>query len=217
MLLDSIMPEYEFGSRHRIVVGAPPGRVLKAAEQATPGEMPFVRLLFAVKSLPATLARRRGLPTGRASPLLGQMLNSGFVPLAREPGLKVVAGVVAAPWKIGGSPVPISDVEEFVAFDEPGYMKGAMNFSVESSEGVALLRSETRVLTTDPASQRAFGRYWRIIRPWSGLIRRSWLRAARCKAESGAVAGAGQSPNPPRTRRPAAVRTQRGRAGDERL
>lgn len=192
MLLDRIMPEYEFGSKHRIVVNAPPGRTLEAAERATPGEMPLVRLLFALKSLPATLTRKRGLPTRRASPLLGQMLASGFVPLAREPGLEVVAGVVAAPWKVGGSPVPISDIEEFVAFDEPGYMKGAMNFCAVPRGGRTELRTETRVLTTDPASQRAFRRYWRIIRPGSGLIRRSWMRAAKRRTEHDALPRAGK-------------------------
>ena len=183
MLLDDVMPDYEFGEVHGIAVDAPPGRALEAAEQATPDEMPLVRLLLAVRSLPATLARRRGLPTEKKSPLLGQMLDSGFVLLAREPGLELVAGVVAAPWKVGAPPVEVSDGGGFGAFDEPGYMKGAMNFSVEPLDGGTLLRTETRVLTTDPASRRAFGRYWRIIRPGSGLIRRGWLRVARRRAE----------------------------------
>lgn len=157
VLLDDVVPDYEFSSRHRVWVGAPPGRALKAAERATPGEMPLVRLLFALRSFSATLARKRGLPTGRTSPLLGQMLGSGFTPLAKEPGLEVVAGVIAAPWKVGGSPVPVSGAAEFVAFDEPGHMKGAMNFSVEPADGGTELRTETRVLTTDSASRRAFG------------------------------------------------------------
>jgi hypothetical protein len=183
VLLDKLMPRHEFGEVHGIAVDAPPGRALEAAEQATPGELPFVRLLLAVRSLPAILARRRGLPTEKKSPLLGQMLDSGFVLLAREPGLELVAGVVAAPWKVGAPPVEVSDGGGFGAFDEPGYMKGAMNFSVEPLDGGTLLRTETRVLTTDPASRRAFGRYWRIIRPGSALIRRSWLRAAKRRAE----------------------------------
>jgi hypothetical protein len=43
--------------------------------------------------------------------------------------------------------------------------------------------AETRIHATDPASPRRFARYWRMIRPGSGLIRRSWLHAAKGRAE----------------------------------
>ncbi len=186
MLLDSVMPEYEFGERHHIPVGVTPARALEAAELATPGEMPIVRLLFEIRSLPARLVRKRGLPTERTSPLLGQMLGSGFVLLAREPGVEVVAGVIAAPWRIGGLPIDVSNVREFVAFEEPGYVKATMNFLVAPEAGGADLLTETRVQTTDDASRRAFARYWGLIRSGSAEIRRGWLRAAKRRAERGA-------------------------------
>ena len=50
----------------------------------------------------------------------------------------------------------------------------AVNFRVVG----ATLSTETRAWLTDPASQRAFRAYWLVIRPFSGLIRRTWLRAA---------------------------------------
>jgi len=37
--------------------------------------------------------------------------------------------------------------------------------------------TETRVMLTEERSRRAFGRYWLLIRPFSGLIRRRWLAA----------------------------------------
>jgi hypothetical protein len=48
------------------------------------------------------------------------------------------------------------------------------------------LRTETRVLATDAASRRRFGRYWRVIRPGSALIRRTWLGAAKRRTERAA-------------------------------
>jgi hypothetical protein len=57
---------------------APPERALEAVKQATPAEMPLVRTLFTVRSLPAILARRQGLPTEKTKPLYEQMLASGF-------------------------------------------------------------------------------------------------------------------------------------------
>lgn len=61
-----------------------------------------------------------------------------------------------------------------------------MNFSVRSADGHTELTTETRVLTTDPVARRQFGRYWRVIRPGSAMIRRSWLGAAKRRAETGA-------------------------------
>jgi hypothetical protein len=39
------------------------------------------------------------------------------------------------------------------------------------------------VACTDPTSARRFARYWRLIRPASGAIRRSWLAAIERRAE----------------------------------
>ena len=47
-----------------------------------------------------------------------------------------------------------------------------MNFKAAPAQDGALLTTETRMLATDEASRRRFARYWRLIRPASGLIRR---------------------------------------------
>jgi hypothetical protein len=46
------------------------------------------------------------------------------------------------------------------------------------------LTTETRVHVPDPVSRRKFGHYWRIVRPFSGLIRMVVLRAAKRRAEA---------------------------------
>jgi hypothetical protein len=46
------------------------------------------------------------------------------------------------------------------------------------------LSTETRVHIEDPGSRRKFARYWRVVRPFSGLIRVSILRAAKRRAEA---------------------------------
>jgi hypothetical protein len=45
------------------------------------------------------------------------------------------------------------------------------------------LTTETRVACTDAASARRFARYWWLIRPASGTIRRSWLAAIKRRSE----------------------------------
>ena len=187
MLLDDVLPEYEVSEVHSVRIAAPPGVVLEAVKRATPGEMPLVRLLFAVRSLPARFAGKQGLPDDKTGSLYEQMARR-FVPLAEDPGREEVSGGIGQMWKLTGGVSPeFRDARGFVGFGRPGYAKAATSFSVESlDDGGSELRIETRVSTTDPASRRAFGRYWRLIQPGSAAIRRSWLGAAKRRAERGA-------------------------------
>jgi hypothetical protein len=58
-----------------------------------------------------------------------------------------------------------------------------MNFAVRSDGGGSRITTETRVLGTDPSASRKFRVYWAVIRPASGAIRRSWLKAIRRRLE----------------------------------
>ena len=175
--LDELLPTYEFAERHTTRVHSAPAAVLAAVKGATPEEMPFVRGLFALRSGPALLTRGRGLPRAKDRPLAEQMIEFGFVPLVEREN-ELVLGYVGQPWRLAGGSMPRLSADEWHAFAEPGYAKAVMNF--RASEGV--LETCTRVHLTDAASRRSFAFYWRLIRPWSGLIRRSWLRAARRRA-----------------------------------
>lgn len=186
MLLDRIMPGYEFGERHQVLISAPPDRALEAAKSAPLGEMPLVRFLFAIRSLPASIGGERGLPTDETVSLYEQMLALGFIQLGEESDREVVCGGVGQMFRLRGGVTPfVRDAPSFLAFEEPGYARVAMNFSVRPAGGHTELATETRVLTTDPGARRRFGRYWRVIRPGSAAIRRSWLRAAKRRAERG--------------------------------
>jgi hypothetical protein len=151
MLLDKIMPEYEFGEVHSIQLSASPEAALAAFKEVTPGEMPLVRLLFTLRSLPAHLMGRQGLPTEKTTSLYQQMLGFGFVPLGDKPNRELVAGMIGQMFKLRGETPTIRDACEFVAFEEPGYAKAAMNFFVESADRDTVLTTETRVMTTDSA------------------------------------------------------------------
>jgi hypothetical protein len=189
MLLEEIVPEYDFGEVHAVRLFASPGGALGAVKLVGLGEMPLVRVLFALRSIPSYVAGERGLPTDRTAPLYGQMLDFGFVSIAEEPGREVVCGGIGQMFEASGGRTPvIRDASEFVAFREPGFAKVAMNFCARPLEFGSELRTETRVVATDAASRRRFGRYWRVIQPGSALVRRGWLAAAKRRAE-GATSG----------------------------
>jgi hypothetical protein len=105
------------------------------------------------------------------------------VVLARDPD-EIVIGGIGRFWRTrAGGLVRLAGPEQFARFDEPGFAKTAVNFRMARTDSGTLLSTETRILTTDEQARRAFGRYWTIIRPGSGLVRRDILAAAAAKAE----------------------------------
>jgi hypothetical protein len=139
--------------------------VFEAVRHVPISDMPVANLLF----------RLRGM-RGSSSVSVFERLPPSFAILAEEPNRELVAGGIGKPWRLRGGGVRIEDFRGFV---EPGYAKMAMNFRLDSGT----LSTETRVFLTDEAARRAFRRYWLVIRPFSGLIRRVWLRAIKRSAE----------------------------------
>jgi hypothetical protein len=184
--LDEALPEYDFSERHARHVAAPPERVDEAVRAVTTGDMPLARLLFALRAVPPKLRGRTSRPRPTDVPLLELALRSfGFEVLGDVGGEAVVIGMIGQPWKLaGGETRGFERPEDFISFTEPGFVKAAMDFRFEPEGSGTRLTTETRVLATDPVSRRRFRRYWLVIRPGSGLTRRSWLRAAERRAYS---------------------------------
>jgi proline iminopeptidase len=185
-LLEQLLPRYAVAERDRRVIAAPPDQVWQAIQAVTLRELPLVWGLFALRSLPVRLAGGKGLPLASDPPLLAQLWAAGFIRLGEDPGRELAGGVVGQPWKpTGGESARVGDGAEFAAFQQPGFVKAAMSFRVTGRPGGTLVETETRVVATDPVSRRRFARYWLLIRPGSGAIRRSWLRAADRRATRG--------------------------------
>ena len=167
-LLDEVLPEWHFRERHRLRVDADPARVFAAVREVTLAETPIAR----------ALVRLRGMHARPDRPIFDEMRDVGFEVEAEELGRELAFAAVGQPWKFrGGERRRTSD---FRSFAEPGFAKMAFNFCLDGST----LSTETRVLLTDERSRRAFRRYWLVIRPFSGLIRRVWLRAIARRAQA---------------------------------
>lgn len=170
MTLDELLPRWHFREHHRRRTAAPKDALLAAAEQLTWREVRIMRALLGIRS-----AGR--LRLARQKRILDSMAGMGFTVLGRTDD-ELVIGVLGRPWAPGGARAPrLADQADpaahFAGFDEPGWAKVIVNFRVGGGE----LTTETRVLATDERSRRAFARYWLLIRPFSGLIRRRWLTA----------------------------------------
>jgi hypothetical protein len=175
-LLENVMPVYEKHEVHSIWVPAEPDTAYQALLTVSARE---VRLLGPLMRLRA-LGRSR-LVSDSGAPLLDEMKKAGFVDLGARPGEEIVLGAIGRFWSpLGNQPVAVTD---FSRFDEPGYAKAAMNFTVEVEAAGSRVTTETRIVGTDAAATRKFRAYWLLIRLGSGAIRRSWLKAIRRRLE----------------------------------
>jgi hypothetical protein len=111
------------------------------------------------------------------------MKGIGWGVLAEVPGREVVVGAVTQAWaaNVVFRPLP---PDEFAAFHESGYAKIVWTIRADplcATESVA--RTETRVVTTDPAARATFRRFWVFSLPGIVLIRRIALRLVKKEAE----------------------------------
>ena len=74
-------------------------------------------------------------------------------------------------------------MDDFVTFAEPGWAKIAIELQAVADGEGARLETETRIYLTDRGARRRFAAYWLVVRPFSGIVRIGWLRAAKRRAE----------------------------------
>jgi hypothetical protein len=189
MLLDAWLPEFQLVERHGVVVAAPPAVAFAAIRRSDLGSGPLTRTLLFLRALPGLVVapretvRRFLARRGSVHLTLDALASAGFVILGEDPGREVVLGTIGRFWRPSGDMRPFA-AAEFASFDEPGWAKAAWSFRVDRApDGRSTVSTETRVLCTDARSRRTFRRYWRIVRPFSGLIRIEMLRAIRREAE----------------------------------
>jgi hypothetical protein len=189
--LDEIVPAYQFVEHHEIRIQASPARVHEAVWSVTAGEIGLFQVLTWIRSprLPGSRCEQESILNVPAEKSILEVATStGFMLLADEPGREVVVGMlVIVPSR---SRNLIEDPQGFADLEEPGFAKAVMNFRMEDEgAGWTRLTTETRIHATDASARRRFAAYWRLIYPGSALIRRTWLRAIRKRAETPVTAG----------------------------
>lgn len=159
--LDRAVPRWQFAETHAIEVAAPPERVYAAMRAVTAGEIPMYQTLTAIRRGLCGDGGESILNAPGGEPLIDVALRGGFRSLADDPPREIVIGMKVAPRVLA-----------------------AMNFRITpDARGGSRLTTETRVHAGTARARRLFAVYWRIIHPGSDIIRRSWLRAIRRRAE----------------------------------
>jgi hypothetical protein len=155
--LDKAIPRWQFDERHEIRIAAPPERIYSAIRLVTAREIRFFQILTAIRCMGRCRERESILHAPDAKPILDVATSSGFRILLADPPRELVIGTRVAPQTFA-----------------------VMNFRVQPD---GLVTTETRVFASTDAARRKFAVYWRMIRPGSGIIRRSWLEAIKRRAE----------------------------------
>jgi hypothetical protein len=146
---------YEVATRHAVSVDADAAAADRALRTVTFGEVPIVRALI--------FARGLGLPR-REQQIFPAIARRASV-VEDTPG-RLGFRLEGRFWRLRG-----------------GGSEPAATATIDFRAERGLLYTETRVYV--PAdSQRRFRRYWFVVRPFSGLIRRQVLRAAKRRAEA---------------------------------
>lgn len=189
MILDRWMPVADAVEHHRVVIAAPLPEVFAALERADLGG-PLARAMLVLRAAPSALVNGRAglreLARCAGAPLtLGAFADAGFGRVAAEPPHALVLGLEGRFWRVAPTVRPV-DAAKAAQPVPPGLARALWSFELRAlAPARTELVTETRVACGDAASRRRFRRYWWIVRPGSGLLRRLILRAVRRAAEGG--------------------------------
>lgn len=179
--IDSYLAVYDVRTSHAIEVDAPPDVTYRAVRELDLGRSLPIMALFAVRAVPHVLTGKARLSR---SLTMASFLETGFSVLYEWPPEEFVMGAVGKFWRPDSGFVRIAP-EDFLGFDEPGYAKAALSFTIDEHARGSLLATETRVACTDASARRKFSMYWRVVGPFSGLIRHLMLQEVKNQAENG--------------------------------
>ena len=180
-VLDSIMPQYQFFERHSAVIQARPEQVMQAIRQSTFADMKSLGTLLRIRAAGLRTPSQDAGVLASDKRILDAFLASGYVSGGNTHEIVICGGANVQAKRS----LEVRTLEECADYQQPGAIKVAFGFNVEDAGGGwCKVTAETRVLALDAATRRGMSRYWRLIAPGSGLLRRQWLAGIRRRAES---------------------------------
>jgi hypothetical protein len=171
MIIDEFCPEYLIRKKYAIDVNAGIERVYNVAHTFNMSTSLLTKWLLRLRGIPKNLSTIDGLK------------EFGFVILGDKKQEEIVFGLVGKFWTF---PVHIQQLypHNFKYFNKEGFAKAVGNIAFCSqSENRTNVTTETRVHCFDKRSALLFRLYWTVIEPFSGLIRKEWLRTIKIESE----------------------------------
>jgi hypothetical protein len=179
--LDDVVAGERYRMRQSRDVRAQPAAVWAELQRVTMSALPLSYALEALRLLPARLSGRAHLPLADRT-----FLDVTPIPVvSSEPPHVLIAAGLSQAWRVrGGDRPPRLDAAALRAWTQPGWIKVGMEYRLAFLPTGTRVSIETRILATDPQTDRAFAPYWLLIRPGSAAIRREVLKVIARRAES---------------------------------
>lgn len=169
MRLDFYQPVYNFSEKHSINIRSSRKEVYRAIHNLDLNKSRVIGVLVWLRGLYSKLA---GVVTKSYDLSEKNLLKDSFLILEDIENREIVMGFAGRFWVPSGELVKFESPNDFIEYKREGICKGVWNFYiVEKPDGETVLSTETRVLCLGRGAKTAFGLYWLIIRPFSGLIR----------------------------------------------
>jgi hypothetical protein len=191
---EAIARGIRFRDRVALVVKAPPEAIFRALHGVTLRDMKVAWLLGELRYLPSRVAGRMpAADSGR--PFMRTLIDGGTLVLRDDAPREVITGSAAQLHRVHQATRRFASREAFEAFDDPGHEKLFMSVRTAPTgrpgENWLILEHATRALS--PLAERAFARYWRVIKPMGALVTWQLLRAVRRRAERAALSASRSS------------------------
>lgn len=174
--IQKYLPKPRHTEIHRIYVKASPEQAWEMARHFDAAEIPWVKLLFDIRTLPEKFSGKEQAPEA-AGVSVDQVVSdgTGFMLLTEVPGREVVVGSVGQFWHLN---IPFANVspDTFRDFEAPGWGKLAWAISVEPYRDGSTVSLELRTTATDERSWDKLSKYYRIIGIGSRMIRNSAMK-----------------------------------------
>ena len=185
--IDSLLPDFAFSEYHEVRINASPEKVKQVLQVTGVKDIPVANFLMKIRGIAdedvdlSDRASNNLVSTGTIS-----TPDFNFFVVAPDEWITVMILKSVIITNNANQPAPpeISALEQFMSFNEPGYVKVAVNFRfISTNNNETILTTETRNNGITHKDNRVFGYYWRIIYPGSAIIRRVWLDTIKKKAQ----------------------------------
>jgi hypothetical protein len=185
--IDGLLPDYAFNEFHEVCINASIEKVQQVLKVAGVKDIPVAHLLMKIRGIAdedVDLSDRASNNQVSAETISTPDFNFFVVSPDEWITVMILKSVTISNNADKPAPPEISTLEQFKAFNEPGYIKVAVNFRfIGKGNDETILTTETRNNGITLKDSRVFGFYWRIIYPGSAIIRRVWLDTIKNRAQ----------------------------------
>lgn len=186
--IDELMPDYAFNEFHEVRINAFPEKAKQILLVTGVKDIPIARLLMRIRGIAdenVDLSDRASNNFVNSNTISTPDFNFFVVSPDEWITVMILKSVIITNNPNQPAPPEISTLEQFTSFNQPGYIKVAVNFRFSTTNNnETILTTETRNYGITTKDNRTFGYYWRIIYPGSAIIRRVWLDTIKKKAQT---------------------------------